>query len=62
LAVYEKGSYLQRMRDRGRRVLVPGSVLTGLLDSFKAIFAHEYGHFQNRDTVGGDALRCQSAR
>lgn len=60
LAVYEKGSYLQRMRDRGCRVLVLGlGVLTGLkLESFKAILAHEYGHFQNRDTAGGDvALR-----
>jgi tetratricopeptide (TPR) repeat protein len=57
VAVVERGSYLQRMRDSGKRVLILGlGALEGLkVDSLKAIVAHEYGHFQNRDTAGGDA-------
>jgi Zn-dependent protease with chaperone function len=47
LAVFE--------RKGGERCLVVGAaVLEGMpLDSFKAILAHEYGHFSNRDTAGG---------
>ncbi len=47
LAVFE--------RKRGERCLVVGAgVLHGMpLDAFKAILAHEYGHFSNRDTAGG---------
>lgn len=42
-------------RKRGERCLVVGAgVLHGMpLDAFKAILAHEYGHFSNRDTAGG---------
>jgi tetratricopeptide (TPR) repeat protein len=56
ICVSEKGGFLSRVRDRSQRVLVLGiGALHGLkLDSFKAILAHEYGHFQNRDTAGGD--------
>lgn len=64
IAVYEKGSYLEKLRDRGTRVLILGlGALPGLkVESFKAILAHEYGHFQNRDTAGGDiALRVYLA-
>jgi uncharacterized membrane protein len=62
LAVYEKGSVRERMSDTGRRVLLVGA---GVLNDFKsndfrAVLAHEYGHFQNRDTAGGDvALRVR---
>lgn len=64
LCVYEKGSALARRRDRSQRILVLGAAaLRGMkLESLKAILAHEYGHFQNRDTAGGDvALRVNLA-
>jgi Tfp pilus assembly protein PilF/Zn-dependent protease with chaperone function len=56
LAVVERGSTWQRMRDRGHRVLIlgVGSLYDLKLDSLKAILAHEYGHFQHRDTAGGE--------
>jgi Zn-dependent protease with chaperone function len=62
LAVYERGTYRQRMRDKAHRILILGA---GILDgfrrgSFKAVLAHEYGHFSHRDTAGGDAaMRVQ---
>lgn len=62
LAVYETGSWRDKMRDNGKRTLIIG---TGVLkdfkmDGFKAVLAHEYGHFANRDTAGGGvALRVQ---
>jgi Zn-dependent protease with chaperone function len=49
-------------RRRGERCLLLGAgVLDGMpLRSFKAILAHEYGHFSNRDTAGGGfALRVR---
>lgn len=56
LAVSERGSFLKQLRDRGRRVLVLGTEAIDQMDegAFRAILAHEYGHFQNRDTAGGD--------
>jgi len=54
LAVFE--------RKDGERCLVLGAgVLEGLpLPAFKAILAHEYGHFSHRDTAGGGlALRVR---
>ena len=63
LAVYEKGSFTERMQDRATRILIMG---VGILndfkqDSFRAVLAHEYGHFSHRDTAGGDAaLRVNS--
>lgn len=56
LAVFERGSFLQRLRRvPTERCLVLGvGCLEGLaLVELKAILAHEYGHFQNRDTAGG---------
>jgi tetratricopeptide (TPR) repeat protein len=64
LAVFEKGSFVEKLRDRGRRVLILGTaVLEGMkIECLKSILAHEYGHFQNRDTAGGDvALRVYRA-
>jgi Zn-dependent protease with chaperone function len=57
LAVSEVGSMSQRLRDRGRRRLILGAgVLDGLTrQQLRAILAHEYGHFSNRDTAGGGA-------
>lgn len=64
VAVTERGGFLARLRDRGRRVLILGlGALQGMkLESLQCILAHEYGHFQNRDTAGGDvALRVNVA-
>jgi Zn-dependent protease with chaperone function len=62
LAVLERGTVRQRMTDRGRRALLLGAgTLEGFhQDAFRAVLAHEYGHFSHRDTAGGDvALRVR---
>ena len=63
VAVYERGGFRERMQDRAERVLLIGvGVLNGFdQNAFRAVLAHEYGHFIHRDTAGGDmALRVQS--
>ena len=63
LCVYERGSWRERMRNRGRRVLVLGAAVLDdfKLDDFRSVLAHEYGHFAHRDTAGGDvALRVRN--
>lgn len=63
LAVYEKGTKREKIQDKGRRILILGTgVLKDFkLDAFKAVLAHEYGHFSHRDTAGGDvALRVRN--
>lgn len=60
MAVYERGSFKERMQDRARRILILG--IGNLNDfrqnAFRAVLAHEYGHLSHRDTAGGDvALR-----
>ncbi len=60
VAVYERGSFRERMNDQAHRVLILGiGVLNDFSqNAFRAVLAHEYGHFVNRDTAGGDiALR-----
>ena len=63
LAVYEQGSWRAKMNDKAKRVLILG---TGVLkdfkqNDFKAVLAHEYGHFSHRDTAGGEvALRVRN--
>jgi tetratricopeptide (TPR) repeat protein/Zn-dependent protease with chaperone function len=60
MAVYERGSYRERRKDLGRRILVMGLGLLPGFDQnpFRAVLAHEYGHLSHRDTAGGDvALR-----
>lgn len=60
LAVYEKGSFREKLQDRAKRNLILGvGVLNGMRqNAFCAVLAHEYGHFSHRDTAGGDvALR-----
>ncbi|HEY6913810.1 MAG TPA: M48 family metalloprotease, partial [Paludibacter sp.] len=56
MAVYEKGSWREKINDQGKRILIVGtSVLNGFkTKDFKAVLAHEYGHFAHRDTAGGD--------
>jgi Zn-dependent protease with chaperone function len=63
LAVYERGTWRQKFKNEAHRVLLLG---TGVLNGFKqngfrCVLAHEYGHFSNRDTAGGDiALRVRN--
>jgi len=60
VAVYEKGTFRERSKDKAKRILILGvGALNGFeLNAFRAVLAHEYGHFSNRDTAGGDvALR-----
>lgn len=63
LAVYEKGSFRERSQDKAKRILLVGG---GLLNDFeqagfRAVLAHEYGHFSHRDTAGGDvAIRVNA--
>ena len=56
LCVYEKGTWRERSQDKAQRVMLLG---VGVLNDFKqngfrAVLAHEYGHFTHRDTAGGD--------
>lgn len=63
LAVYERGSWREKLQNKATRVLILGvGVLKDFkIDDFRAVLAHEYGHFSNRDTAGGDiALRVQN--
>lgn len=55
VAVYERGGLMAEWRGTTERVLLLGvGVLDGMkVQPFKAILAHEYGHFSNRDTAGG---------
>lgn len=55
LAVMERGGMLKQLGHAQERCLILGiGVLEGMkLGPFKAILAHEYGHFSNRDTAGG---------
>ena len=60
LFVYERGNRRERRKDLGRRILVIGiGLLPGFRqNAFRAVLAHEFGHFSHRDTAGGDiALR-----
>jgi Zn-dependent protease with chaperone function len=63
LAVYERGSWKDKFQDNAKRVLILG---VGILKDFnqtdfRAVLAHEYGHFSHRDTAGGDvALRVRN--
>jgi Zn-dependent protease with chaperone function len=55
MAVYERGTWREKMQDRATRVLVMGAGILNdfKVDEFRAVLAHEYGHFSNRDTAGG---------
>ncbi|MCA9697104.1 MAG: M48 family metalloprotease, partial [Myxococcales bacterium] len=56
IAVFERGGLLAKLRGKGERCLLLGvGVLEGLdTDALRAILAHEYGHFSNEDTAGGN--------
>lgn len=55
LAVTERGGMRRQLQGTSERCLILGlGVLDGLeLGPFRAVLAHEYGHFYNRDTAGG---------
>jgi Zn-dependent protease with chaperone function len=55
VAVMERGGLTRRIAGQAERCLILGiGALEGMkLTPFKAILAHEYGHFSNRDTAGG---------
>jgi len=55
MAVMERGGLLRQLRGTAERCLILGvGVLDGMrVGPFKAVLAHEYGHFSNRDTAGG---------
>lgn len=55
LGVFERGSLGKQLRGTTERCLVLGvGVLDGMGEgAFRAILAHEYGHFASRDTAGG---------
>ncbi|HWV98194.1 MAG TPA: M48 family metalloprotease [Candidatus Acidoferrum sp.] len=63
LAVYERGTWRQKLRNEAHRILILGTgVLSGFKQNeFRCVLAHEYGHFSHRDTAGGDiAMRVQN--
>lgn len=55
ISVFERGAMWRQLGAGSERCLVLGiGVLDGMrLNELKAILAHEYGHFSNRDTAGG---------
>lgn len=55
VAVMERGGMLKQLTGKSERCLILGvGVLEGMkLSWFKAVLAHEYGHFSNKDTAGG---------
>jgi Zn-dependent protease with chaperone function len=55
IAVTEQGMFLLRMLGLGKRCLLLGiGALPNMTQGeFRAILAHEYGHFAHRDTSGG---------
>ncbi|MCP4537572.1 MAG: M48 family metalloprotease [Chloroflexi bacterium] len=59
IAVTERGGLVQKLRGAGQRCLILGlGTLPEMTQAqFKAILAHEYGHFSNRDTAGGNLAR-----
>jgi Zn-dependent protease with chaperone function len=56
IAVFERGGLLAKLRGQGERCLLLGVAVLDGMDSqaFKSILAHEYGHFSNQDTAGGN--------
>ena len=56
VAVMERGRMLGQLRGKAERCLILGAgVLDGFrLRAFRSVLGHEYGHFCNRDTAGGN--------
>lgn len=63
MAVYERGTFREKLNDGGQRILILGAgSLNGFsINAFRSVLAHEYGHLSHRDTAGGDvAFRVSS--
>jgi Zn-dependent protease with chaperone function len=63
LAVYERGSWRMKLQDKASRILILGAGIIKEFrqNDFRAVLAHEYGHFSHRDTAGGEvALRVRN--
>lgn len=63
LAVYERGTWKEKLDNKAKRILILGAAVLGDFkqDDFRSVLAHEYGHFSNRDTAGGDiAMRVEN--
>jgi Zn-dependent protease with chaperone function len=58
IAVNEKGGLLKKLRGASQRNLILGmGVLPAMTQGqFASVLAHEYGHFYNRDTAGGNLI------
>jgi Zn-dependent protease with chaperone function len=56
IAVYERGGFRAKLRDNAERILIVGVATMNDFrqNAFRAVLAHEYGHFSHRDTAGGD--------
>lgn len=56
IAVMEKGSLIKKLTGRSKRYLILGlGALENMnISQFRSILAHEYGHFVNKDTAGGN--------
>jgi Zn-dependent protease with chaperone function len=56
IGVMERGNLWRKLTGAGQRCLILGlGALPAMTQGqFKAILAHEYGHFSNRDTAGGN--------
>jgi len=56
IAVMERGGIQKKLQGKGQRCLILGlGILPNMPQSqFKAILGHEYGHFVNKDTAGGN--------
>jgi Zn-dependent protease with chaperone function len=57
--VLQRGSLIHQLQDRGERVLILGMASLNDLSQgqLRAILAHEYGHFTNRDTDSSTITR-----
>jgi Zn-dependent protease with chaperone function len=59
IAVTERGELFKKLSGQGQRCLILGlGALNGMSQGqLRAILAHEYGHFSNQDTAGGNFAR-----
>jgi Zn-dependent protease with chaperone function len=59
VGVKERGSLRKKMMGQGERVLFLGlgTLPSMTIGQFRAILAHEYGHFAHRDTSGGNLAK-----
>ena len=56
IAVMERGSLIKKLTGKSKRYLILGlGAMEDLnVNQFQSILAHEYGHFINKDTAGGN--------